>query len=178
MATRETALDLGVELFREIYGRAPAEDHLSKILYLDIKTYLCEDILTKVDRASMAVSLEVRCPLLDHVFMEKAASIPIEAKLSGTEGKRVFKKALERHLPDEVLYRRKMGFSVPLREWLRCEVRDYAGELILEGPASAQLFRREELDRMWKEHDRGLRDWGTELWILMVANLWHRRFVN
>ncbi|WP_319574690.1 asparagine synthase (glutamine-hydrolyzing) [uncultured Desulfobacter sp.] len=99
------------DMFKEIYDKAPAQDHLSRIQYLDIKTYMCEDILTKVDRASMAVSLEVRCPILDHVFMEYAAKIPYNLKLKGLEGKYIFKKALKKYLPDEILYRKKMGFG-------------------------------------------------------------------
>lgn len=89
----------------------PKADYLSKIQYLDIKTYLCDDILTKVDRASMAVSLEVRCPILDHVFMEYAAKIPSHFKLKGKDGKHIFKKALKQYLPDDILYRKKMGFG-------------------------------------------------------------------
>ncbi len=107
------------DMFKEIYDKAPAQDHLSRIQYLDIKTYLCEDILTKVDRASMAVSLEVRCPILDHVFMEYAAKIPYNLKLKGLEGKYIFKKALKKYLPDEILYRKKMGFGVPILEWMK-----------------------------------------------------------
>jgi asparagine synthetase B (glutamine-hydrolysing) len=87
------------DLFQDLYRRAPAADHLSRLQYLDIKTYLAEDILTKVDRASMAVSLEVRCPILDHVFMEYAAGIPSPLKLVGRDGKHIFKKALRGLLP-------------------------------------------------------------------------------
>ena len=104
------------DLFYDIYDNAPADDHLSKIQYLDIKTYMCEDILTKVDRASMAVALEVRCPVLDHKFMEYAAKIPSKLKLKGLDGKHIFKKALKPYLPDDILYRKKMGFGVPILE--------------------------------------------------------------
>ena len=164
------------DLFREIYDRAPAEDHLSRIQYLDIKTYLCDDILTKVDRASMAVSLEVRCPILDHVFMEYVARIPWRSKLVGSQGKHIFKKALRRMLPDDILQRRKMGFGVPILEWLRNELKDYGARLVLEGEASTQLFRRATLERMWSEHQRGTRNWATELWVIMMLNLWFERF--
>ncbi len=166
------------ELFRDIYENAPADDHLSKIQYLDIKTYLCEDILTKVDRASMAVSLEVRCPILDHVFMEYVASIPPELKLRGTHGKQIFKKALKGLLPDTILGRRKMGFGVPIVEWIRGEIKDYARELVLEGPASGLYFRREFLEKMWNEHQRGVRNSATELWAIMTFNLWYQRFAG
>lgn len=165
-----------LDLFRSIYDNAPAEDHLSKIQYLDIKTYLCEDILTKVDRASMAVSLEVRCPILDHKFMEHAARIPSKNKLVGLEGKHIFKKALKRYLPDDILYRKKMGFGVPILEWLRGDLKEYAGALVLEGEASNQFFRHSHLQKLWDNHQRGIRNHSSELWIIMMLNLWYERF--
>lgn len=165
-----------VDYFREHYNRCDAKDRLSRLQYLDIKTYLCEDILTKVDRASMAVSLEVRCPILDHRFMEYAARIPPGYKLNGRDGKHILKKAFKPRLPDEILYRRKMGFGVPVREWFRREIKDYAGRLILEGQASGRYLQRGELDRIWKEHQSGLRDWSTQLWTVMMLNLWHDKF--
>ena len=164
------------DLFREIYDRAPADDHLSRIQYLDIKTYLCDDILTKVDRASMAVSLEVRCPLLDHVFMEYVARIPWKRKLVGTDGKHIFKKALRRLLPEDILYRKKMGFGVPIQEWLRKDLSEYGAGLVLEGEASNLLFRKAYLRKIWTEHQRGLRNWATELWQIMMLNLWFNNF--
>jgi asparagine synthase (glutamine-hydrolysing) len=166
------------DLFREIYDDAPAEDHLSRIQYLDIKTYLSEDILTKVDRASMAVSLEVRCPILDHVFMEYAARIPWRRKLVGTDGKHIFKKALKRILPDEILYRKKMGFGVPILEWLRGDLEEYGAALVLEGEASKRLFRRAFLERIWRQHQQGVRNWATELWLIMMLNLWFNNFAG
>jgi asparagine synthase (glutamine-hydrolysing) len=165
-----------LDLFREVYRSAPAQDHLSKIQYLDIKTYLCEDILTKVDRASMAVSLEVRCPILDHVLMEYAARIPAKYKLVGTDGKHIFKKALKHYLPDDILYRRKMGFGVPILEWLRRDLREYARGLVLDGEATKRYLQRETLERMWKEHGAGRRNHATELWTVMMLNLWQSRF--
>jgi asparagine synthase (glutamine-hydrolysing) len=164
--------------FRKTYEEARAEDHLSRLLYLDIKTYLCDDILVKVDRASMAVSLEVRCPVLDHVFMEKAARIPSTMKIVGREKKWIFKKALEGLLPPEVLYRPKMGFAMPVGEWLSGELRDYAAELLLESEGTRAYFRREYVEKLWRQHQSGIRNWTVELWILMMFNLWHRRFAG
>ena len=166
------------DLFHQVYGRAPAPDHLSRIQYLDIKTYLCEDILTKVDRASMAVSLEVRCPVLDHVFMEYVARIPSELKLVGTRGKHIFKKALTRHLPDDILTRPKMGFGVPIAEWLRKDLRTYGRALVLEGEATRRYLRHDFVETLWKEHASSARNHSTELWAIMMLNLWHRRFVE
>lgn len=164
------------DLFYDLYRNAPADDHLSKIQYLDIKTYLCDDILTKVDRASMAVSLEVRCPILDHVFMEYAAKIPSKHKLKGKEGKHIFKKALKKYLPDDILYRKKMGFGVPVEEWLRKDLKDYSGNMVLNGKASRQYLKTPMLEKFWREHQSGLRNRSTELWIIMMLNLWHKNF--
>jgi asparagine synthase (glutamine-hydrolysing) len=165
------------DLFYKLYRNAPARDHLSRIQYLDIKTYLCEDILTKVDRASMAVSLEVRCPILDHVFMEYVAKIPSKLKLAGTNGKHIFKKALSKYLPDEILYWKKMGFGVPILEWLRTDIKDYAGEIILKGGATNAFLNRSFLETLWNQHQSGLRNRATELWAVMMLNLWYERFV-
>jgi asparagine synthase (glutamine-hydrolysing) len=166
------------DLFHEVYGQAQADDHLSKVQYLDIKTYLCEDILTKVDRASMAVSLEVRCPVLDHVFMEYAAGIPPELKLKGSDSKHIFKKALRGRLPEDILYRPKMGFGVPVAEWLRKDLRGYARGLVLDGGATRRYLDTANVERLWREHESGLRNRATELWAIMMLNLWHRRFVD
>lgn len=167
-----------VDRFHEIYRNAPAPDHLSKIQYLDIKTYLCDDILTKVDRASMAVSLEVRCPILDHVFMEYVARIPSRSKLSGGQGKHILKRALAPYLPRELLYRRKMGFGVPILEWLRTDLSEFASELAVRGEASSAFFDTGFLGRKWKEHQGGLRNWATELWAVMMFNLWYEKFMH
>ncbi|MDA3790472.1 MAG: asparagine synthase (glutamine-hydrolyzing) [Desulfobacula sp.] len=164
------------DLFYRIYDNAPAQDHLSKIQYLDIKTYLCEDILTKVDRASMAVSLEVRCPILDHVFMEYVAKIPSKYKLVGTDGKHIFKKALKKYLPNEILYRQKMGFGVPISEWLRKDLKEFARNLVIDGEASQNYLNPDFTKKIWGEHQSGLRNRSTELWSIMMLNLWHQNF--
>ncbi|OGR15496.1 MAG: asparagine synthase (glutamine-hydrolyzing) [Desulfobacterales bacterium RIFOXYA12_FULL_46_15] len=166
------------DLFYDLYKKAPAVDHLSKIQYIDIKTYLCDDILTKVDRAGMAVSLEVRCPILDHMFMEYAAKIPSKYKLKGKDGKHIFKKALKKYLPDDILYRKKMGFGVPVEEWLRKDLRDYGQSLVLKGGASRQYLEKSMLEKFWNEHQSGLRNRSTELWIIMMLNLWHQNFAG
>jgi asparagine synthase (glutamine-hydrolysing) len=176
--TRQLAGYQTADLFHQVYRHAPARDHLSKLQYLDIKTYLCEDILTKVDRASMAVSLEVRCPILDHVFMEYVAGIPSAQKLSGFEGKRIFKQALTRYLPPDIVHRPKMGFGVPVPEWLRGELKDFGRELVLDGGATRRYLSRPHVERLWREHGSGLRNRATELWVIMMLNLWHRRFVE
>ena len=120
-----------VNLFRE-YAERPTQDPLSRIQYIDIKTYLTDDILTKVDRASMANSLEVRCPLLDHPLMELIATMPTTFKLRGRVGKYLLKKSMEPLLPREIIYREKMGFGVPLGDWFRNGIKDFAHHYIIE----------------------------------------------
>jgi len=164
-----------LDLFRHYYEKAGTEDSLSRIQYVDIKTYLTDDILVKVDRASMANSLEVRAPILDHSFMELAATIPSEMKLRGRTGKYILKKSLEGHLPPEVLYREKMGFAVPLASWLRKELKSMAADMLL-GRRDDGLLNPATVERLWNEHQRGLRDRSTELWSLLMFRMWQRTF--
>lgn len=165
-----------LDVLREHYDKADTEDLLSRVQYLDIKTYLTDDILAKVDRASMAVSLEVRAPILDHKFMELAARIPSSLKLRGMEGKHIFKKALRRCLPESILYRRKMGFAVPLAEWFRGELKEKAHETIFVCQDDG-LLDRLVVEKIWDEHQKGLRNRSTELWTLLMFRLWQRNFI-
>ncbi len=164
-----------LEVFRYYYDRADTEDPLSRIQYLDIKTYLTDDILVKVDRASMANSLEVRVPLLDYKFMELVATIPSSLKLRGRTGKYIFKKALEGILPDGILNRKKMGFAVPLAHWFRTDLKEMAQEVIFARNGE-DLLDKTTIDQIWKEHQRGLRDHATELWALLMFRIWQQKF--
>lgn len=158
-----------VETFEHYARRSPSDDPLSLIQYLDMKTYLVGDILTKVDRASMAHSLEVRVPLLDHEFVEWISGLPVRFKLRGQEGKYIFKKALESHLPNDVLYRPKMGFGVPLGKWFRGPLRQRLRESLLEGGlAESGLFQRSYLEQLVNDHQSGLREYSAPLWALMM----------
>jgi asparagine synthase (glutamine-hydrolysing) len=164
-----------LDVLRHYYDKADTKDPLSRIQYVDIKTYLADDILTKVDRASMANSLEVRAPILDHKLMELAAAIPASMKLRGMTGKYIFKKALERILSKSVLYRQKMGFGVPLARWLRHEIRGFAHDVIFSAQQD-NFLNRTAVKRIWQEHQRGFRDRSTELWSIMMFRLWQREF--
>ncbi len=163
------------ELFRHYYNRAQTDDPLSRAQYVDMKTYLVDDILTKVDRASMAVSLEVRCPILDHKFMELAARIPSDLKLRSGTGKYIFKQAIRRIVPEEVLTRPKMGFSIPLAAWLRGELRELGESLLFE--AKDDLLNQASVKSLWERHQSGLRDFGTPLWTILMFRLWQRKFL-
>ncbi len=157
------------DVFAEHALRAPTDDPLSLIQYLDYQTYLPGDINTKVDRASMAHSLEVREPLMDHELVEWAARLPAALKLSGGEGKRVLKKAMEPLLPHDVLYRPKMGFAVPLVDWFRGPLRSEV-QRVLEGEALAHtgLFDPRALSRIAGEHLSGQRDRSALIWSLLM----------
>ncbi len=165
---RELAGYHGIEVFNRYLEQAP-EHPLSLVQYLDMKTYLAGDILTKVDRASMAHALEVRVPILDHKFVEWVSGLPPEMKLSGGEGKRIFKKALEPHLPNDILYRRKMGFAVPLAKWFRGPLKERLRTALL-GPTLADtgIFNQAFLAQLVEQHQSGRRDHSAVLWALLM----------
>jgi asparagine synthase (glutamine-hydrolysing) len=158
------------DVLREHYARAQTDDLLSRIQYVDIKTYLVDDILVKVDRASMANSLEVRCPLLDHKLMELIARMPSSLKLRNGQGKYIFKKALERVLPKPVLTRKKKGFAVPVAEWFRGELKEYAYEALIRQPDEA--LNGAFVKRCWDQHQSGRRDWSALLWCVLMFKAW------
>jgi len=158
-----------VEVLRRHAAVAPTDDPLSLVQYLDMKTYLVGDILTKVDRASMAHALEVREPLLDHDLMGWVSGLPVDMKLHGTEGKFLFKKAMEPYLPHDVLYRKKMGFAVPLAAWFRGPLAQTIRDAVLgERLASTGMFNISYLRELVEQHQSGRRDNSTALWTLMM----------
>jgi asparagine synthase (glutamine-hydrolysing) len=158
-----------IETFNHYADRCPSDDPLSLIQYLDIKTSLVGDILTKVDRASMAHSLEVRVPLLDHKFVEWISGLPPKLKLRGQEGKYIFKKSLEPHLPRDVLYRQKMGFGVPLGKWFRGPLKNRLRSAVVDGGlARSGLFNHQYLEQLVDQHQSGRRDHSAILWTLMM----------
>jgi asparagine synthase (glutamine-hydrolysing) len=158
-----------LDLFRAHAARADTDDPLSLIQYIDYKTWLVGDINTKVDRASMAHSLEVREPLLDHELIEWLASLPRGHKVRGGEGKALLKSAMEPWLPHEILYRPKMGFSVPMARWLRGPLADRMRQGVLgERMLGSGHFRPEALQRLVSEHLSGVGDHSTALWMLLM----------
>ncbi len=166
------------EVFRHHLKKAPTDHPLSLIQYLDTKTYLPGDILTKIDRASMAHSLEVRVPILDHKFVEWASGLPPDIKLKGREGKYIFKKALEHHLPNDVLYRRKMGFAVPLANWFRGPLHGRIRSAVLDGNLQAMgIFNNNYLVRLVDEHQSGKNDHSTALWSLLMFEAFNRNLL-
>jgi asparagine synthase (glutamine-hydrolysing) len=157
------------EVFRQHARGKEFSDPLALVQYLDYKTYLPGDILTKVDRASMAHSLEVRTPFLDYEFVEWVSKLPSSIKLHGQEGKHVLKRALEPVLPREVLYRKKQGFAVPLDMWFRGSLRTHLADTVRgERLASCGIFDRQMLVRLVDDHHSGRRDHSAILWSLLM----------
>lgn len=188
----ETRRDFYQESFREhLIGSYPEKlfdpyltshtslDWLDKMLNTDVNTYLADDLLVKMDRASMAHSLEARSPFLDHVFMEFVASLPSSMKLKGFETKFLLKKALRDFLPETILYRPKQGFSVPLAQWFHTDLREMAYDTLL-APRALQrnYFKPQVLETLLREHTSHIKDHSKELWDLLVLELWHRVFID
>jgi asparagine synthase (glutamine-hydrolysing) len=166
------------ETFQRLAAQAGTSSYLSTMQYVDIHHYLPEDILTKVDRTSMLTSLESRVPLLDHVLMEFAATIPEGLKFQNGLGKHILKRTMAPHLPSEVLYRRKMGFGVPLAAWFRGELREFATD-VLTDPRTRQrgMVRPAAVDAVLAEHAAG-RDRSSQIWSLICFELWSRTWLD
>jgi asparagine synthase (glutamine-hydrolysing) len=164
------------EVLRSHMLRCSSEDPLSRVQYADFKTYLPGDILTKVDRASMANSLEVRVPLLDHSFVEWAAQLPPHLKLHGPEGKYIFKAALEPHVSKAILYRPKQGFAVPLAAWFRGPLRRRVRETLC-GPvlSDSGLFDMATIGTLLDQHQSAVRDHSAALWSLSMFEAFLRQ---
>jgi asparagine synthase (glutamine-hydrolysing) len=162
------------------FDEAAATDPISQMLYVDTKTYLAADILTKVDRMSMATSLEVRVPLLDHLFVEWATGLPATWKLRGGQQKYILRKLAERvGVPRQALYRPKQGFALPLVHWTRNELKELIMSVLLE-PRTLQrgYFKPEGVRRLLDEHFRERRDHSDAIWRLLIFELWHRNFLE
>jgi asparagine synthase (glutamine-hydrolysing) len=167
------------EVLREHFEKAPSDDHLEKVQYVDFKTYLPGDILTKVDRASMATSLEVRVPILDHKFVEWSASLPSNLKMVGREQKYLLKKALEPLVSNDILYRDKMGFAVPLGDWFRGPLRERARAAVTSDVlADTGLFDMAYTSRLMDQHASGSWDHSAVLWSLVMFESFLRQVHN
>jgi len=165
--------------FREYAARVKTNEPLDQLLYIDGKTYLPGDILTKVDRMSMATSLEVRVPLLDHKLIEFVTKVPASLKLAGTETKQLLKRVAKDLIPAEILNRPKQGFGMPIEQWINRQLRDQIREILLE-PRTRQrgYVNPDYVDLILDEHHKGRRDHSQPLWSLWILELWHRRYID
>lgn len=162
------------------FDQAPATDPVSQMLYVDTKTYMVADILTKVDRMSMATSLEVRVPILDHIFVEWATGLPADWKIRHGQLKYILRKLAERvGVPPEVLHRPKQGFALPLVHWIRHELKDLILTVLLD-PATLQrgYFQPRGVQQLLDEHFRGRRNHSGRIWRLLMFELWHRNYLE
>jgi len=163
----------------DIYNNAKADNSLDRMLYTDVNSYLPEDLLVKMDIASMANSLESRSPFLDHKLMEFSAGIPAGLKLKGLTLKYILKKALKGFLPDEILTRGKMGFGVPISRWFRGELKEYLqATLSPETILKRGYLQPEPIQNLIQQHLSGQVDHGARLWALLVLELWFREFID
>ena len=171
----EGELTAAREYLRDAFQRAEGEDFVNRLLYADTVTYLPECLMTKMDIATMANSLEGRSPFLDHEFMELAFSLPGDWKLKGLKGhKWILKRAFRDYLPPAIRKRGKMGFGIPLGPWFRGQLKDYWRDHVLSSKAlSRGYFREEALKRIFDEHQSGRRDHGYRMWALLMLELWH-----
>jgi asparagine synthase (glutamine-hydrolysing) len=169
---------LPYDYIRQYFSRADSQDYVNRQLYVDIKTYLCDDIMVKVDRMSMAASLEARAPFLDYRVVEYAATIPSALKIRGTQTKYILKKALAPLLPPEIINRGKEGFSIPIKNWLREELRPMMLDLL--APARMRrdgFFNTDFVQRLVNEHLQGVENHSHRLWALMVFSIWRDQYL-
>jgi len=165
--------------FRFYYNRCESLDPLDKALYVDLKTYLADDILVKVDRMSMAHALEVRAPLLDHKLLEFTATIPSSLKLKGHTTKYLLKEVMRKHLPSRVFTRPKHGFTMPVGEWLKGPLRGMVEECLFSPRARQRgLFHPKAVQSLWSSHLSGKQDASHKLWMLLMFELWHREYLD
>ena len=163
------------EVFHRHARKANTDDPLALIQYIDTHTYLVGDINTKVDRASMAHSLEVREPLMDHELVQWVATLPSSLKLRGATGKYLLKKANEPYLPVDVLYRKKMGFAVPLAKWFRGPLRQRVRSTLLGGSLlECGMFNPTTLRQIVEQNEAGTRDYSTTIWTLLMFDAFLR----
>jgi asparagine synthase (glutamine-hydrolysing) len=167
------------DLFQQILQTSSASNAIDRLLDLDSHSYLPDDIFVKVDIASMAHSLEVRSPFVDHKLVEFAATLPPQMKLHGMRGKRILKMAMKEFLPSSIIHRRKKGFGIPHARWLRTELRSLAHDTLLSALcADRGYFEPKAIRKLLQEHDQGLIDHGMRIWNLLWLELWHREFID
>jgi asparagine synthase (glutamine-hydrolysing) len=178
-AVREKVeLDSALEVFRTFGEEQHAADVLNRLLCIDQQTYMVDDLLVVADRTSMAASLEVRVPFLDHPLVELMANVPGKYKIRGRQKKWLLKKAFEPDIPKEILYRKKAGFSLPVANWLRDDLRPMRDELLAPDALRRQgFFEPDVVEALKREHDGRQRNHAPVLWGLLMFQLWAQNYL-
>jgi asparagine synthase (glutamine-hydrolysing) len=172
-------MEIEVDLHKEKEAIAYLKQNhwLNSLMSFDQQSYLPNDLLVKEDRATMAHSLEGRVPFLDHELVEFANSISPLYKLNGNEGKYLLKKAMSSQLPQELLYRKKQGFGVPLDHYFRTELQSFAEEILFDF-SGHDYYQKPELRQLWEAHQSGQSNYASLFWMLISFNLWHDRWIR
>jgi asparagine synthase (glutamine-hydrolysing) len=167
------------EVYKRYYQRASGKPLLDKVMYVDQKTWLPDTYLEKVDKASMAVSLETRVPFLDHELVEFTAAIPAKYKIRGFKTKYILKQAMKGILPESTLHKPKHGFAVPTDPWFRGKLKDFVWEVLFDPKTRSRgYFNFNYIKKLYKAHEQGKEVYDKHLWLLLVFELWHRRFLD
>lgn len=165
--------------FSRHFERVRGLDALSQLLYVDLKSWLANDMLVKVDRMSMANGLEIRCPLLDHRLIEFAATVASELKYRGRTSKYLLKRHLEGRVPSSVIHRPKQGFEIPLARWLRTDLRELGEDVLFSERALGRgHVQPARLRHLWDRHQRGVRDHSAQIWAVLMFEMWARTFLD
>ncbi len=182
MYQSEKLLDSHTEtchFYKQLFEKMSQGTSLRKMTYSDIKSWLPDDLLVKADKMTMAASLELRVPLLDHKLVEYATSLPDEYRLNGKQGKYLFKKLMERKLPHEIIYRKKKGFPVPIANWFRTVLYDKTREILLDPvTVSRGYFKKDYVEQILTRHKQGVEDHSRRIFALLNLELWHRKYID
>ncbi|MBI3787143.1 MAG: hypothetical protein HY276_02705 [Ignavibacteriales bacterium] len=171
--------DLATQWHEEILKRDPQADYLKRMIYLEFKNRLPELLLMRVDKVSMATSIEARVPFLDHRMVEYTMTIPRRYKIKNGEPKYILKKAVEGIIPNNIIYRKKQGFAAPVNEWLRNEWFGFMKDRLLNSPLLNQYgFKRDFIAAIIERHKQGKRDDGMQLWTLLNLTLWYDHWIE
>ena len=166
------------EFINGYYLSCNLKDRVAREQYMELKSFLLDNVLVKADRMGMANSLEVRVPFLDHEFLELCATIPGSMKLKGLTTKYIFKKSMLKLLPKNIVYRKKQGFSFPIKNWLRNELKEYMMDLLHNSEIIRENIELYHLNKLVEQHLRGTQNHSHRLWALMNLELWHRKFIQ
>lgn len=168
------------KIIADKFRESGSHNKIEQAVYADFSTYLADDLMTKVDIDTMAVSLEGRSPFLDHEFLELTAQIPFHLKLKGLNNKKyILKEALRGIIPDEVMFRPKMGFSIPVHDWFRNELKSYAYEMLLSEKALARgIFKKESIENFLETHMTTRLQFGYHIWALLTLELWFQEYFD